>query len=1119
MSVPINTFSSPEESQSVDSTSSDHVFVFPASYTQQRLWLLDQIEGKSAVYNMPSIWFLEGSLNVLALKQAISEIIRRHEVLRTNFQMLEDQAVQVIAESVSFELPIWELSGLIDPVKLSPEIEQLIREETKRPFDLAHDLLLRGKLLRFGSEQHILLLTMHHIVSDAWSIGIFRQELGELYEAFSLGKSSPLESLAIQYADFAHWQQELLSGAKLKSHLDYWRQNLKDVPPLLELPTDYPRPAVQTFRGDVQSLTVSAEITHKLKALSNQHQSTLFMTLLAAFSVLLHRYSGQQDIAIGSPIANRQRQELEKLIGCFVNTLVLRTQLTPQTTFVEVLEQVRQTALDAYAHQDLPFEKLVEELQPERSLSHSPLFQVMFILQNTPRSRQKLSDLKITPLRQRRKVAKFDLTLIMAEVSKQGELTGRLEYNSDLFEAATITRMIQHWQTLLEGIVSDPEQSITDLPLLSQEERQRILVEWNQTRNDFSPQCIHELFEAQVTHAPDAIAVVLESKATEVSDRHKSSSLRQLTYRELNHQANLLADYLIDQGLGTGSLVGIAMERSLEMLVALLGILKSGAAYVPLDPSYPEKRLAFMVSDAQIECLITQQHLTPLFEDQVSKVICLDQDWSIIAQTSSSATTQQRESIEVKPDHLAYVIYTSGSTGTPKGVAISHRSVTNCLQSFAHQPGLSAQDKFLSVTTLSFDIAVLELFLPLTVGAQVVLVGNEVARDGTQLKSILEKSGITAMQGTPSTWQMLLTAGWQGTPSLTMLCGGEALTQDLAQQLLKRGKSLWNLYGPTEATIWSTIRQIKADCKTITIGKPIANTQIYILDTSGNPVPVGVPGEIHLAGSGLAQGYLNRPELTSQKFIDNHLFEDHGDFSKAEALCDRLYKTGDLARYLPNGSIEYLGRIDHQVKLRGFRIELGEIESVLAQHSGLKSSVVTLREDRIGDKRLVAYSVAASMPAPSSESLGQFLAQKLPHYMVPSAFVILDQFPLTPNGKVDRLALPIPNWQENQAETNKIKPRNLIEQQIAEIWQTVLGVSSVSINDNFFALGGHSLLAAQVVSRLRSQFAGEITLRHIFETKTLAALVELIQELQGQEQDLSPPLTAIPRSSRRRPQT
>ena len=566
-------------------------------------------------------------------------------------------------------------------------------------------------------------------------------------------------------------------------------------------------------------------------------------------------------------------------------------------------------------------------------------------------------------------------------------------------------------------------------------------------------------------------------------------------------------------------MVGISLERSPKMLVALWGILKSGAAYVPLDPSYPTERLAFMASDAQIDCLITQQHLASLLGNQFSKIICLDRDWSTIADASSDSITKQRESIKVQPDHLAYVIYTSGSTGTPKGVAISHRSVANCLQSLAQQPGLNTKDKFLSVTTLSFDIAVLELFLPLIVGAQVILASNKVARDGIQLKSILEKSGITAMQGTPSTWEMLLTAGWQETPDLKMLCGGEALTQALAQQLLERGQSLWNLYGPTEATIWSTISQIKAATKTITIGKPIANTQTYILDTSGNPVPVGVPGELHIAGLGLAQGYLRRPKLTQEKFIANHLIKDYGDFSKAEALRDRLYKTGDLARYLANGNIEYLGRIDHQVKLRGFRIELGEIESILAQHPELKKSVVILREDRVGDKRLVAYSNSVSSTSPSPESQRQFLAQKLPYYMVPATFVVLDQFPLTPNGKINRLALPIPNWQENQAETNKISPRNPIEQQVAEIWQTILGLPFVGVNDNFFALGGHSLLAAQVVSRLRSQFSGEITLRHIFETKTLAALVEIIQELQGQEQVLHPPLTAIPRSSRRKTQS
>ena len=851
-----------ENTASTDSISSENVFVFPASFSQQRLWLLAQIEGESATYNMSMAMLLTGSLNIPVLEQALSEIVARHEALRTNFQMVDDAPVQVIAETTDFQLQILEVPLSGEPLPLPPDIEQLIFAETQHPFDLAKDALFRVKLLRLNAEHHVLLVTMHHIISDAWSMGVLRRELTELYEAFSLGKPSPLTPLPIQYADFAHWQQELLSGERLDSHLDYWRQQLVGIPPLLELPTDRPRPSIQTFRGSTEQFQLTPALTQKLKVLSQRSKSTLFMTLLAAFTVLLSRYSGFEDIVVGSPIANRQRSELESLIGCFVNTLVLRTKLTENPTFVEVLEQVRQTALDAYAHQDLPFEKLVEELQPERSLSHSPLFQVMFILQNAPRGPQELPGLKMTPLKRGKAVAKFDLSLSMAEVTADnllspdektvGEaqpstaLIGWLEYNSDLFDAATIARMAQHFQTLLEGIVTAPEQRISDLPLLSPQERHQILVDWNDTQSDdFRDQCIHELFEAQVAQTPDAVAVVFEAAVSEATNNGTvPNATKHLTYRELDERANQLASYLRSQNLTPGSLVGICMDRSLDMMVALLGVLKTGAAYVPLDPTYPSERLAFMVSDAQIPLLLTQQHLTKRLSNHQAQVVCLDKDWETIANAGPLTSEQEAAPDQVTPENLAYVIYTSGSTGTPKGVQICHRSVTNFLRSMAKRPGLTAQDVLLSVTTLSFDIALLELFLPLSVGAKVILVSSEVASDGSQLRPVLERSGATVMQATPATWQMLLAAGWQGSPGLKMLCGGEALSQELAHQLLERGASRWNLYRPTEVTIWSMVSQIRSKAAPISIGTPIANTQIYLVDAHLNPVPVG-PGTTH----------------------------------------------------------------------------------------------------------------------------------------------------------------------------------------------------------------------------------------------------------------------------------
>jgi len=913
---------------------SEDVFVFPVSFAQERLWFLDQLVPNSSVYNVSGVYSLPRLLNVVALEQAINEIVRRHEALRTTFVAIDGQPVQVVAPSLTLSLQIVDLRGM--PVTArNMEVQRLIAQEAQRPFDLAHGPLLRPGLLWLDDADYVLLLTIHHIVFDAWSREIFFRELSILSDAYSAGQLSPLPELSIQYADFAQWQRQWLQGEVLERHLAYWRRQLDGSPAILELPTDYARPAEQTFRGATQAFELPAILVATLKALSQREGVTVFMTLLAVFKTLLHRYTGQDDIIVGTPIANRNRVEFERLIGFFTNTLVLRTDLSGNPRFRELLWRVREVALEAYAHQELPFEKLVAELQPERNVSYHPLFQVMFVHQHVPES----LSWPATPLPASSVSAshapdavggtsKFDLTLFMMEIDKG--LRGVIEYNTDLFKATTIMRMIGHFQTLLTGIAAHSDQRLSEFPLLTEAEQLQLLVAWNDTRRDYpQDRCIHELFEAQVQRTPDAVVVVFEDKS--------------LTYRELNAHANQLAHFLRVLGVGPEVLVTICIERSLEMVIGLLGILKAGGAYVPLDPAYPQARLAFMLEDSQAPVLLTQQRLVAGLPAHQAQVVCLDTDWAAIAQEPEETPANNTVA-----EQLAYVIYTSGSTGTPKGVQIPHRTVVNFLQTMRQQPGVTEHDVLLAVTTLSFDIAALELFLPLIVGARVVLISRAAVADGRQLLQTLADTKATVMQATPATWHHLLEAGWVGSPQLKVLCGGEALPRELAQQLLARATAVWNLYGPTETTIWSAVCKVESGDGPVPIGRPIANTQFYLLDRHLQPVPIGVPGELYIGGAGVARGYLNRSELTTEQFLVDPFSEEPG---------ARLYKTGDLARYRSDGTIELLGRIDQQVKLRGFRIELGEIEAVLSQYSRVRQAVVLAREDIPGDKRLVAYVV------------------------------------------------------------------------------------------------------------------------------------------------------------------
>ncbi|MBZ5554816.1 MAG: amino acid adenylation domain-containing protein [Acidobacteriia bacterium] len=1037
------------------------------SFAQQRLWLLDQMEPDSPVYNISGGTSLAGPLKIDALEQALNEIIRRHEVLRTTFGESDEQPVQNIAPSMVLKLPVVDLTSLTAE-QCELEIQRIAVEEAQKPFNLSVGPLLSTVLLRLADDRHVLLYTMHHIVSDAWSIGIFMRELATLYGAYSTGHPTPLSDLPVQYADFAHWQRGWLQGEVLELQLAYWKKQLAGVPAVLELPTDRPRPPVQTFVGAVATMDLPKALSEQLRSLARSEGVTLFMLLLAAFQTLLHRYSHQEDVVVGSPIANRNRVEIEPLIGFFVNTLVLRTDLSGNPTFRELLSRVREVALGAYAHQDLPFEKLVEELRPERSLSHSPLFQVAFSLENAPGSPFEPAGLTLTPLDFEWKTSKFDLTLFMHESS--AGLRGILEYNTDLFDGSTMGRMLSHFHNLLENLVADPGQRISQPPLLSDAERQRVVVEWNQTASEYPrDKCIHELVEAQVERTPDAVAVVYGESA--------------LTYRELNSKANQLAHHLRGLGVGPEVAVVLFMERSVEMVISLLAILKAGGAYVPLDTTYPPERIKVMLEDAKAIALITDRAVTPELLSHPIHVLRLDKGWETIGQEPVENPVNQTHG-----ESLAYVIYTSGSTGKPKGTCIPHCAI-NRLLSNTNYIELQPSDRVAQASNASFDAATFEIWGALLSGARLVGIPRDVILSPQAFAKALRDQNISVMFLTTALFnQMAREAPGAFAHLRYLLFGGEAVDPRWAREVLHTHppQRLLHVYGPTETTTfatWHPVDGVEPDAVTIPIGRPISNTEAYILDSNLQPVPIGLSGELHLGGDGLAQGYLNRPDLTAEKFIPHPFNPVSG---------ARLYKTGDLCRFLEDGSIEFLGRIDTQVKIRGFRVELEEIESVLDQHPGVQECVVVMREDTPGDKRLVAYLVPRNQGKPVVSELRALLKQKLPDYMVPGTFVILDSLPLNPNGKVDRRALPVPDASRPDLEEKYAAPRHPVEEVLVGILGEVLGLERVGIHDNFFELGGHSLMATRAVGRIRDAFEFELPLRRLFEAPTAAELADVL---------------------------
>ena len=1048
----------------------------PLSYAQQRMWVLNQLETHNSAYHLPAAVRLLGPLDVIALTQSFQAIVMRHESLRTSFINQNGEPVQVIHSRLD-DLPIAtrDLDGLSE-VEQQQWLETLITQNRDEPFDLVAGPLFRLCLVRLDETSHVLLLNFHHIIFDGWSVGILIQEFRLFYQAFAQGQTPQLPKLTVQYADYAHWQRQQLQGEKLESHLTYWRKQLRDMPSLLELPTDRPRPAVQTVNGAACIQTLPVALTDQLRGLAKRNNATLFMVLLTGFNVLLHRYSGQDDIAVGSPIANRPNPQLEGLLGMFLNTLVLRNDLSGQPTVEELLSRVKTTALDAYRYQDVPFEVLIDELKPERHMDHSLWFQVMFILQNTPQQSLGADRLEMSFMEAEKTVSKFDITLSVED--RDTGLQVEWEYNTNLFDASTIERMAQHYETLLHGMVANPQQSIATLPLMSEAEQTSLLSLPESDIAISTTDAIHSLIEAQVKQSPDAVAVQWEGAT--------------LTYAELNRQANQLANYLIGLGVQPNTLVGLCVDRSPQMIVAVLGILKAGAAYVPLDPTYPQERIDYIVDDANVDVLVTTENLKAVIGVKVQPVY-LDTQWETIAQQST-----ENPDVVVTGQNLAYAIYTSGSTGKPKGVLIEHGALVNFTQGAIQDYGFTAEDRVLQFASISFDTAAEEVYPTLVSGATLVLRNDASVAGLSRLVSQCDQWKLTVLDLPTAYWQQLVAEcvrTQQRFPDLRLvIIGGEKVSVEsvrLWQQLdLNNAPRLLNTYGPTETTVVATFYEIPNSSvdemlgQEVPIGKPLPNVFTCVLDTQQQPVPVGIPGELYIGGLGVARGYLNQTEKTAASFIDSPFGSG------------RLYKTGDRVKLLPDGNLEYLGRLDHQVKIRGFRIELGEIEAQLASHNLIEEAIVISREDQPGRPQLVGYVVALPNSNVDPVELKSYLKDRLPHYMVPDVVIVLDALPLNANGKVDRKALPAPQTGDLLKDQEYVAPCTETETELVAIVAEVLGLDRVGVDDNFFEIGGHSLLATQVIARVQDMFHVDIALRSLFERPTVAVLAEQIEQQQ-----------------------
>jgi len=1057
-------------SDSAASTVDDDVFVFPLSFAQQRLWFFQQMYPESPAYNMPVAIRLRGQLRVDHLQAALNELALRHEVLRTSIDLIDGQPAQVVSQPSEIKLLVEDLSGLPESER---EIEgrRLASEEIDRIFDFKRGPFWRSKLYRLGAQDHVLILVLHHIICDGWSLDVLINEMSVFYRKHATGESPSLPELPVQYADYSVWQREWLQGPELEKQLAYWREQLSDAPPVLALPFDNPRPQVQTLQGAHVSFIVPLTLSVKLRQLCWNEGITLFMLLLAAFQVLLARCCAQKDVLVGTPIAGRNRKEVENLIGFFVNTLVLRTDLSGNPSVRELLRRVREVCLEAYAHAELPFERLVEELQPERNLSHSPVFQVMFALQNTPADAVfKLPGIEISPFALDVRTAPFDLTLNVEEVGEN--IYGRLRYNVDLFEAESIRRMADHYLTMLESIVDGLDLSIAELTLLKPAERQRLLRQWNDTKRDFPPAAgVHELFEKQAELVPDQIALVFEDQ--------------KLTYAELNRKANQLAHHLRGLGISADRPVAICIRRSLEMVIGLLGVLKAGGAYVPLDTTAPRERLSFMLEETGAAVLLTEAVLAPLLPATSARVISLDDDWPLINEASGDNPVS-----ELAPENLAYIIYTSGSTGKPKGVMVSHG---NLLNSILAQYALLREPIGSTLLLMSyvFDGSLLSIFCSLCQGASLVIPGEGQQTDPAHVARLIAEHRIPHIFTVPSFYSLLLEhVAAKPLETLRVVhLGAENCPPQLVDRhyQLHPQSELLNEYGPTEATIWCTQYpcRLPTSGRPIPVGRPVSNAEIYLLDERLEPVPVGVRGEMYVGGRGIARGYLNGSNLTAEKFIPHPFSSEPG---------ARLYRTGDMARLDADGNIVFLGRQDQQVKLRGYRIELGEIEIKLGECEGVREAVVIIREDTPGHRRLVAYIVKDGELQPPVAELRDHLKSRLPDYMIPAAFVFLDHLPLTRTEKLDRKALPSPDDARLAPGEELVAPHTNLERLLAECWQEILGVKQIGIHENFFDLGGDSLRAALLIHKLQEQLGDYIYVVALFEAPTIATMAAYLKE-------------------------
>ncbi|HEY2361430.1 MAG TPA: amino acid adenylation domain-containing protein [Candidatus Angelobacter sp.] len=1042
----------------------------PASFSQERVWFLNQMDDSSLAYNANAKVIFSGELDVKALTRALGQIVERHEMYRTTFTEVEGRLFQKIHQPWQVDLRMVDLVG-IAPSDQARRAEEVFSQQSRRTFDLTELPLVRWRLIRLEDKKHELFVTEHHTLHDGWSFNIFMKELTELYRAYVANAIPRISASPLQFADFAQWQREFVESDTAQSQLEYWRKTLVGATPLLSLPYDHPRPVVQAYKGSVEVVEVSEELRQCLSLAARNGHVTQYMLFAAAFQVLLFRYTGQEDFCIGTAIANRRWAETNDLIGMLVDNVTLRARIDCEATIADQIQQVKKIALEAYAHQDIPFDKVVQAVSPQRDLSYNPIFQVMLSFHDSPMECSSLGDLtiKVDPALSNGS-AKFDLNVVMIPAQNNDPNSpARLlwEYNTDLFERETVRRLAKHYLRLLEAAALLPDQKLAEIRLLDDAEYSQIVWDWNRTETQCTQQCLHVLFEQQAARTPHAVAVRAE--------------VQELSYKQLNERANQVARYLQRAGAGPETLVGICMERSSDLIVSLLGVLKAGAAYVPLDPALPAGRISYMLEDSRSPIVLTRSALLAGLPQSHTQMLCLDEHWKQIAEEA----TDNLGNVS-RPGNLAYAIYTSGSTGKPKGVMVQHQGLINVLNYFREKLHVTEHDAVLATTTLSFDIAALELYLPLIAGGILVLAGP-LQSEIQHLAAKVEQEHISILQGTPTLWNLLAAQTWElSAKDLKILCGGETLEKTTAERLLQISKTVWNVYGPTETTVWSSVFDVRyAPENTVSIGKPIANTQMYVLDDNMQPTPLGVIGDLYIGGMGLARGYVNRPDLTAEKFVPDP-------FARKET--GRLYVTGDLARWKADGNLEFAGRKDYQVKLRGHRIEPGEIEAALLDDDDVEQAVIVAREDGQGDKKLVAYIVTAAEKKVSTTKLHEVLKSRLPEYMVPSHFVILDKLPQTTNGKIDRKALPAPDPTHLMAGQPYVAPQKPVEKAIAQIWASVLHLERVGIYENFFQLGGHSLLGTQVISRVRKAYHVDLPLRSIFAMPTVAQFSEAVED-------------------------